>query len=118
VLILATKSLAMLYISRIIPLLGVGALNVAKAVLSSDTHRDIARNELDAIDRRLAELASGPTDASNPNISMDLPSSVEQLRKLMQSVFPEEPGEIDSLFGQDTNYSGAAVCLFIRERAK
>ena len=110
----------MLYTSRIIPLLGVGALNVAKAILSSDTYRDIARSELDAIERRLAELASSPTDASNANISMDPPSSVERLRKLMQSVFsePAESGEVNSLFGQGTNYSGATVCRFIRERAQ
>ena len=110
----------MLYISRIIPLLGIGALNVAKTVLSSDTYRDIARTELDAIDHRLAELASGPTDASNANISVDLPSSVERLRTLMQSVFsdPEESREINSLFGQGTSYSGAAICLFIREKAQ
>lgn|SRR6266702_1660510 len=108
----------MLYISRVIPLLGIGALNVAKTVLSSDTYRDIARTELDAIDHRLAELASAHTDASNVDVSTDLPSSVEQLRTLMQSVFsdPEESREINSLFGQGTSYSGAAVCQFIRER--
>lgn len=111
-------SLAMLYVSRIIPLLGIGALSVAKTVLSSDTYRDIARIELDAIDRRLAELVSGNTDAGNADISMDLPSSVERLRTLMQSVFsdPEDSGEINTLFGQGTDYSGAVVCQFIRER--
>lgn len=110
----------MLYTSRVIPLLGVGALNVAKSILSSDTYRDIARSELDAIDRRLAELASGPTDASNTNISKDPPSSVERLRKLMQSVFsdPEESGDINSLFDQGAGYSGATICRFIRERAQ
>ena len=108
----------MLYISRVIPLLGIGALNVAKTVLSSEIYRDIARTELDAIDHRLAELASGPTNADNVNVSMDPPSGVERLRTLMQSVFsdPEESNEINSLFGQD--YSGAAVCRFIRERAQ
>ena len=110
----------MLYISRIIPLLGVGALNVAKTVLSSDTYRDIARSELDAIDNRLAELASGLTDARNANISTVPLSSVERLRTLMQTVFLdlEESGEVNSLFDQGTSYSGAAVCLFIRERAQ
>ncbi|KAH9060944.1 hypothetical protein EDB87DRAFT_1723684 [Lactarius vividus] len=105
------------YISRIIPLLGIGALNVAKTVLSSDTHRDIARTELEAIDHRLAELSCGPTDASNVDISMDPPSS-ERLRALVQSVFsdPEEAREINALFGQGACYSGAAVCRFIRER--
>jgi hypothetical protein len=107
-----------LYISRIVPLLSIGALNVAKSVLSSDTYRDIARTELDAIDHRLAELASGPPDASKADISMDLSSSVERVRTLMQSVFsePEESREINALFGQGTSYSGAVVCQFIRER--
>ena len=108
----------MLYISRIVPLLGIGALNVAKTLLSSDTYRDIARTELDSIDHRLAELASGPPDASNADFSTDLPSIVEQVRTLMQSVFsdPEESREINVLFGQGTSYSNAAVCQFIRER--
>ncbi|KAH9002229.1 hypothetical protein EDB86DRAFT_3063350 [Lactarius hatsudake] len=107
----------MLYISRTIPLLGIGALNVAKTVLSTDTYRDIARTELEAIDHRLAELASGPIDASNVDISMDPPSS-ERLRTLVQSVFsdPQESREINALFGQGASYSGAAVCRFIRER--
>lgn len=106
----------MLYISRIVPLLGIGALNVAKTVLSSDTYRDIARTELDTIDHRLAELAAGPPNTSNADISTD-PSSAERLRTLMQSVFsdPEELREVNVLFGQGTSYSGGAVCQFIRE---
>lgn len=107
------KSLAMLYISRVIPFLGTGALNFAKTVLSSDIYRDIARAELLAIDHRLAELASGP--ASNADIPMALPSIGEQLRALVHSI-SSDPEESMALSGQGTGYPDVAICQYIRER--
>jgi hypothetical protein len=108
----------MMYISQRIPILNAGTLDVVKSVLSSTTLSDIARTELDAIDRHIAELASGPTNVSNTSTSSTCPPKVEQLQALLSSIFPEpeELALIESILGQGTSFPGTTVCQFIRER--
>lgn len=68
------------------------------------------------VNRRLAELASGPADA--PNVGIPPAPQVERLQTLLLSVFPEpvELGWIESVLARGTGFSGATVCQFIRER--
>ena len=115
-LIPAPKSLAMVYISRRITFFNAGTLNVIKSVLTSSSFGDIARNELDMVDRHLAELASGPADAPNAGI-MSTPKA-ERVQALLLSVFPEpnESEEIKSLLAQGTSFSGETICQFIGEQ--
>jgi hypothetical protein len=106
----------MAYISRRITTFNTGTLNVIKSVLTSSSFGDIARNELDMVDRHLAKLASGPADASDAVI-MSTPKA-ERLQALLLSVFPEskESEGIVSLLAQGTGISGQTVCQLIRER--
>jgi hypothetical protein len=116
VLIPAQKSLAMIYISRRITFFNTGNLNVIKSVLTSNSFGDVARNELDVVDRHLAELASGPADTLNAGI-ISTPKA-ERLHAILLSVFPEpkESERIESLLTQGTSFSGDTVCQIIRER--
>jgi hypothetical protein len=106
----------MVYISRRITSFNTGTLNVIKSVLTSSPFGDTARNELDMVDRHLAELASGPADALNAGI-MSTPKA-ERLQALLLSVFPEpkESEGVKSLLAQGTSFSGETVCQIIRER--
>ncbi|KAI0254821.1 hypothetical protein BJV78DRAFT_1273863 [Lactifluus subvellereus] len=108
----------MIYISQTIPILNAGTLDVVKSVLSSNALRDIARTELDAIDGRLAELASGPADPPNASIPSACPPKVERLQALLLSIFPEPEDSrwVELILGQGTSFSGATVCQFIREK--
>ena len=94
----------------------MGTLNVIKSVLTSSSFSDIARNELDMVDRHLAELASGLADAPNAGI-VSTPKE-GRLQALLLSVFPEpeESERIKSLLAPGTSFSGEAICQFIRER--
>jgi hypothetical protein len=107
----------MIYISRRIPILNAGTLDVVKSILTSTSLNDIARTELDAIDHRLAELASGPADAPNPSIPSACSPKVGQLRALLSSIFPEpeKSGWIESILDQDTSFPSTTVCQYIRE---
>jgi hypothetical protein len=91
-------------------------LNVIKSVLSSGSFCDIARNVLGVVDRRLAELTSGPADATNT----DSPSTHKGTRfqTLLSSIFPEpeESGWIESRLTQGVELSGEVVCQFIQKR--
>lgn len=106
----------MIYLSRRIIFFNTGTLNVIKSVLASSSFGDTARNELDIVDRRLTELASGPTDA--PDAGITPTPKVERLRALLLSVFPEpkESEGIKLLLAQGTSLSGETVCQLIRER--
>jgi hypothetical protein len=106
----------MLYISRRVTLFNTGTLNVIKSVLTSSSFGDTAPNELDIVDRRLAELASGLAEA--PDACITPTPKAERLRALLFSVFPEpkESEGIKSLLAQGTSLSGETVCQLIRER--
>jgi hypothetical protein len=106
----------MVYISPRITFFNMGTLNVIKSVLTSSSFCDIARNELDMVDRHLAEQASGPADVPNAGI-MSTPKA-ERLQALLLSVFPEpkESERIKSFLAQDTGITGDTVCQLIRER--
>lgn len=108
----------MIYISRTIPILNAGTLDVVKSVLSSNGLRDITRTELDAIDGRLAQLAAGPADPPSASIPSACPPKVERLQALLLSIFPgpEDSGWVELILGQGTSFSGATVCQFIREK--
>ena len=108
----------MIYISRSIPILNAGTLDVVKSVLSSTVLSDIARTELDAIECRLVELASGPPNPSNTNVCSPHQLMIERLLALLLSIFPEQEESrwIESVLGQGTNFPGMTVCQFIRER--
>ncbi|KAI0271954.1 hypothetical protein BGY98DRAFT_1091035 [Russula aff. rugulosa BPL654] len=47
----------------------MGTLNVTKSVLTASSFGDTARKELDIVDRRLTELASGPVEAPDAGIT-------------------------------------------------
>lgn len=106
----------MVYISRRITFFNTGTLNVIKSVLTSSSFGDTARNELDIVDRRLTELASGPAEASDAGVTPT--PKAERLRALLFSLFPEpkESEGIKSLLAQGTSLSGETVCQLIRER--
>lgn len=106
----------MVYISPRITFFNTGTLNVIKSVLNSSSFGDIARNELDMVDRHLAELASGPADV--PNAGIISTPKAERLQALLLRVFPEpkESEGIESLLAQGTGISGETVCQLIRER--
>jgi len=105
-----------MYISQRIPFFNSGTLRVIQSVLSSSSFSDITRNELDAVDRRLEELASGPIISPHAGPSSAL--KVERLQSLLLSVFPqpEESRWIESLFVQGNEISGEVVCQIIREQ--
>jgi hypothetical protein len=115
-LISTPKNLAMIYISRRIAFFNSGTLTVIKSVLTSSSFGDTARNELDRVDRHLAELASGPPDA--PNAGIISTPKAERLQALLLSIFPEpqESEGIRSLLSQGRSFSGETVCQFIREQ--
>jgi hypothetical protein len=106
----------MVYISRRITFFNTGTLNVIKSVLTSSSFGDTARNDLDMVDRRLIELASGPADAPNTGI-ISIPKA-ERLQALLLSIFPDskESEGIKLLFVQGTSLSGEIVCQLIREQ--
>lgn len=114
VLIPEPKSLAMVYISRRVTFFNTGTLNIIKSVLTSSSFGDTARNELDIVDQRLIELASGPVEV--PDAGITPTPKAERLRALLLSVFPEpkESEGIKSLIAQ--GLSGETVCQLIRER--
>jgi hypothetical protein len=103
------------YISRRITLFNMGTLNVTKSVLTASSFGDTARKELDIVDRRLTELASGPDEA--PDAGITPTPKAERIRALLLSVFPEpkESEGIKSLLAQGTILSGETVCQLIRE---
>jgi hypothetical protein len=106
----------MVYISRRITFFNTGTLNVIKSVLTSSSFGDAARIELDIVDRRLTELASGPAEA--PDAVITPTPKAERLRALLLSVFPEpkESEGIKSLLARGTSLSSETVCQLIRER--
>ena len=105
----------MVFISRRITFFNTGTLNVIKSVLTSSSFGDTARNEMDIVDRRLTELASGPAEA--PDAGTTPIPKAERLRALLLSVFPEpkESEGIKSLFAQGTSLSSESICQLIRE---
>jgi hypothetical protein len=105
-----------MYISQRIPFFNSGTLKVIQSVLSSSFFSDTARNELDAVERRLEELASGP--ATSPHAGPSPTPKVERLQSLLLSVFPqpEESRWIESLLAQGNSISGKIICQVIQEQ--
>jgi hypothetical protein len=99
-------------------MLNAGTLDVVRSVLSSTVLSDIARTELDAIECRLVELASGLPNPPNTNVRSPYQLMMERLLALLLSIFPEpeESRWIESVLGQGTNFPSTTVCQFIRER--
>ncbi|KAI0268140.1 hypothetical protein BC834DRAFT_678146 [Gloeopeniophorella convolvens] len=108
-------SLALTYVSRIVPVLDRSTLDLVKSTLSSNAFREIAHIELDAIEHRLIELTSASVDSStSPPASH--PSRTERSRALLLSIFPEDSPWIESHLEGNASLPATEICRFIQER--